>query len=68
MQKYSLIVARLLDNLICGGLGLVDKVRIEDVELMFMSNLSALDGLRDKQTIPCSPERPSAVDCPCWIT
>lgn len=33
MQKHGLIVARLLDNPVCRGFRLVDKIWIEDIEL-----------------------------------
>jgi hypothetical protein len=33
VQKHSFVVPRLLDNLVCRGLGFVDKIRVEDIKL-----------------------------------
>ena len=39
MQKDCFIIARFLDNLVCRCLGLVDEVRVEDVELVALHDL-----------------------------
>lgn len=33
MKKYSFVITRFFDYLVCRRFGLVDKVRIEDIEL-----------------------------------
>ena len=39
VQQHGLVVARLLDDLVRRRLGLVDEVRVEDVELVALHDL-----------------------------
>lgn len=61
VKKNRVVVARFFYNFVRRGLGLIDEVRVENIELMWKAPLQYLKKGQERG-IPCNLAQPSGVD------